>query len=466
MDGFSPIWVSVALGFAVVGWLLREEIVRRKAAEARTVAAELAKEEALSAGRSAEAKAAQLDVVTADLAAVREKLAFAEAALAAGKEREAGFERERQAITALRAEVETKFAALAGEALSKSNEAFLKLAGEALAKQTATASGEQKAGEARLKALLDPVRETVEKFGAQVETLEKSRLRDQSAIGQQMRQIAEGLETARRETGKLATALRAQPKTRGRWGEEQLRNILELAGMSAHCDFETEKGVRDSDDRLYRPDAVLRLPGGGVLVVDAKAPMEAYLDAVDAIDDGEREAHLVRHAKQVREHARLLASKKYWDRFDQSPDFVAMFIPGDNFFAAASERDPQLFQDAVENRVIIVTPSTMVALAKAAAFGWRQEEAAKRAQDVAKLGKDLYERLAVFGGHMEKLGKAMETGVRSYNAAVGSLERNVMSGARKLRDLNTFDTAKTAPELKPVETAARLPAPKPIEAAE
>ncbi len=438
----------VALGFCA--WRLREEMQRRSGAEAALAAAQAEAQTLVGpAGRAEE--------LTQELASVRERLSEAQAQAAQLSEREAAFVREREALTAMRTEVEARFNQLAQQALSQSQESFLKLAGETLAKQHAASQGDLKANEEKLRGLLKPVEETFAKFGGKVEELERSRLRDQSALGAQIRHIAEALEATRAETGKLATALRAQPKTRGRWGEEQLRNILELAGMSAHCDFHTERGVRGEDDRLLRPDATVRLPGGGVLVIDAKTPMQAYLDAVEAADDAEREAHLQRHAQQVRAHARQLASKKYWDRFEESPDFVAMFIPGENFFAAASERDPNLFQDAVRDRVIVVTPATLVALAKAAAFGWRQEEAARRAQDIAQLGKALYERLATFGEHMQKLGKTLDAGVRSYNAAVGSLESKVMPGARKFLDLNAFDTGKTAPELAPVDSAPRGP---------
>ncbi len=439
-----------ALGFAL--WRLREEMERRRAAEAKA-------EQAAADALGAKVAAARADDLARELSEARARVSEADAALAGAREREAAFAREREDLTRLRAEVETKFAALAQDALAKSNEAFLKLAGETLAKQQSTAEGGLKAREEAMRALLTPIHESFTAFKSQVKSLEETRLRDHSVLGEQIRKIGESLEATRTETGKLATALRAQPKTRGRWGEEQLRNILELAGMSAHCDFHTEVGVRDDEDRLHRPDVTVRLPGGAVLVIDAKAPMEAYLDAVDAPDDAAREAALVRHAKQVREHARALAKKSYWDKLENSPDFVAMFIPGENFYAAAAERDPDLFQKAVENRVIIVTPATLVALAKAAAFGWRQEEAAKRAQDVAQLGKTLYDRLATFGSHMAKLGKALESGVKSYNQAVGSLEAKVMPSARKFQELEVFETAAPAPELPQIELAARLPAP-------
>lgn len=438
-----------ALGFLL--WRLRDEIARRRSAEAAAGSARAAAVEGAAA-------AAQMHQLTTELENLRLEANDIRAHSARLEEREAAFAREREALVKLRGQVETTFGGLAQKALSDSQESFLKLAGETFAKHRNQTDGDLKAREEAMRALLQPIGETFDSFRTQVKTLEHNRLRDHSVLGEQIKKIGESLEATRAETGKLATALRAQPKTRGRWGEEQLRNILELAGMSAHCDFHAETSVRDGEDRMFRPDVTVRLPGGGTLIIDAKAPMQAYLEAVDAPDDATREAALNRHAKQVREHARLLSSKAYWDKFPNSPDFVAMFIPGENFFAAAAERDPDLFQKAVENRVIIVTPATLIALAKAAAFGWRQEEAAKRAQDVAQLGKQLYERLAAFGGHMENLGKALDRGVRSYNQAVGSLEAKVMPGARRFVDLQVFETRAEAVNLSAVETAPRMPA--------
>lgn len=452
MDIVSALCVVSVLAAGVLAWRLREQ-----SALCRGLTGELG--DAREHLAQARAQAGQADALRAERDEVRARLVELETENARLKERENAFSREREAITAMRAEAESKFAQLAQDALSKSNESFLKLAGETLAKGQANVQGDFKANEEKLKALLKPVEDTFAKFGGKVEELERSRLRDQSALGEQIRHIGQALEANRAETGKLATALRAQPKTRGRWGEEQLRNILELAGMSAHCDFQTEHAVRDEDDRQWRPDVTLRLPGGGVLVIDAKAPMQAYLEAVDAETDAEREALLTKHAQHVRHHAKQLASKAYWDRFPQSPDFVAMFIPGENFYAAAAERDPELFQFALDKRVIIVTPASMVALAKATAFGWRQEAAAQQAQDIAQLGKQLYERMAKFGDHMHTLGKALDRSVQTYNAAVGSLETNVLPGARKFLDMNAFESAKPAPSLAPVDSAARLPAP-------
>lgn len=454
---FDPIIVHplvLVAGVGVLGWLgwrLRVEMGLRRGAQGQVV--DLRGELARVSGAADEAERLRGEVEQA-----RGMISQLEAQLARLGEREAAFQREREALAAMGAQVESKFSQMAQDALAKSNEAFLKLAGETLAKTHATTQGDLKANEEKLKALLKPVEETFQKFGGKVEELERSRLRDQSALGEQIRGIASALEANRAETGKLATALRSQPKTRGRWGEEQLRNILELAGMSAHCDFHTERAVRDEDDRQWRPDVTVRLPGGGVLVVDAKAPMQAYLEAVDAETEAEREALLAKHAQHVRHHAKQLGSKAYWDRFPESPDFVAMFIPGENFFAAAAERDPELFQFAVERRVIVVTPATMVALAKATAFGWRQESAARQAQDIAALGKTLYDRLAKFGEHMHRVGQALDKGVRSYNEAVGSLESSVMPGARKFVEMKAFETAKEVPQFKSVESGVRSPA--------
>jgi DNA recombination protein RmuC len=256
------------------------------------------------------------------------------------------------------------------------------------------------------------------------------------------------------QTRKLVNALQAAPKTRGRWGEHQLHNVMELSGMSPYVDFVAEQSF-DGDDGRLRPDVIIRLPGDRRIVVDAKTSMAAYLDAVEAADDDTRETHLALHAKQLRTHMRLLAAKAYWDALPCTPDFVAMFIPGENFYAAAIERDPQLFEDAIENKVLIVTPTTLIALAKAIAIGWRQENLAESARHIGELGRELYRRLATMGDHAGRLGAGLDAAVKHYNNFVGSLEGRVMVQARKFHELNLDGTQAPLVELKPVETQVR-----------
>lgn len=395
---------------------------------------------------------AERSALEAEFAAVRARLESRDEAHAREivQHREA-FEREKQAILAMKEELDRRFQALAGDALNKSQESFLRLANETFLKHREGEAEQVKAREEKLAQILKPVSQSFERFEQRVETLEKTRLEDRSQIAEQIKNVGEMLAANSDATRKLAFALKAKPQVRGRWAEEQLQNILELAGMSQYVDFTTQESARDEEQRLQRPDAVLRLPGGGMIVIDAKVSLEGFLDAAEAETEDERELHLARHAKHLREHMKGLASKSYWKLFDTSPDFVAMFVPGEHFFSAAMERDASLFQDAIEKRVIIVTPATLVALAKAVAFGWRQEAAAEAAQDIARLGKELYERLAVFSGHLEKVGKALDGGVKAFNSAVGSFDRRVAPQARKLRETGSFQTDRSLDELTKIE---------------
>ena len=267
--------------------------------------------------------------------------------------------------------------------------------------------------------------------------------------------MADTQQAVRAETSKLVQALRASPKTRGRWGEHTLQNVLELSGLSPYCDFRTEESFDRTEGRV-RPDVVIRLPGGRHLVVDAKTSTCAYLDAIEAATDAERERHLALHAAQTREHMKKLAAKSYWDGLTETPDFVVMFIPGENFYAAAVERDHGLFEDAAAQRVIIVTPSTLIALAKAVAFGWRQEKVAENAKKVHDLGRDLYRRVTAMAEHIQACGGALHKSVRCFNDFIGSLEQSVMPQARRFNELEVEGTATEIPELKHIETEPRL----------
>lgn len=396
------------------------------------------RDEARAQAAAAEHAAAQ---ARSDLAALK----AGEAARA-----EAAAERER-ALLAMRDEFQKNFAALAADALSRNETRFLALANETFQKHQAAAQGQ-------VRETIDPVRETFAKLAESVAALEKSRTEDKATLAEQLRSVAEQLKETQGATGKLVNALRAAPKTRGRWGEETLRNVLEMAGLSAHVDFSEQETVSGESGRL-RPDVTIRLPGNRQIVVDSKVALSAYLEAFEAVDDAAREAHLKRHAAQLREHVRMLASKDYWKFVPDSADFVALFVPGENFFAAAAERDPELFEYGIANRVIIVTPATLVALAKAVAYGWRQEEAAKNAKAVADLGRELYQRLAKLGSAVEGLGRAMEGSVKKYNELVGSLEGRVLPQARKLKELGAGDAGIEIARVETLEVGPRRLAP-------
>ncbi len=359
-------------------------------------------------------------------------------------------------------ELETKFKALADDILQHNSAKFLELVSERFRLHHQQADQALEARKREIEQLVRPLAENLERFKNTVDGIEKAREGAYRAVLEQVRMLADSHQKLERHTRSLIEALR-RPQVRGRWGEYQLRNVVELAGMSEHVDFTSQPAVEGSEGRL-RPDAIVRLPGGKTVVVDVKTPLDAYLAAIEAADEEQRRAAFARHAQQLRQHVRQLASKAYWTQFSEAPDFVVMFIPGEAFYAAAVEQDPALFEDALKQKVLITTPSTFVALMKAIAYGWQQEKLAESAQQVANLGQDLYERIARFLDHMQELGRALGRAVRKYNEAAGSLEGRVLPQARRFEQLGIAASAPLAPlsqlESQPrVLQAPELPAP-------
>ncbi|NEX94931.1 DNA recombination protein RmuC [Caulobacter sp. 17J65-9] len=321
---------------------------------------------------------------------------------------------------------------------------------------TETFQAQDRVARERMEAQLKPVAETLAKFEAQVAAVEKARAEDTGGLKAQIASLMEASVATQAEARKLSAALRRGAGVQGRWGEETLRNVLEAAGLNSRFDFQEQFSV-DTEEGRRRPDVKVMMPGGGVFVIDAKASLNAFLEAQDAVDDAAREASLVRHAQSLKTHMQGLSAKAYWDQFKEegSPDFVAMFVPGDGFLAAALDRQPDLMAEAMDKRVLIVTPTTLFALCKAVAYGWRVEEQAANAGRVAELGKELYKRLSVMGGHAALMGKALAGAVDKYNAFVGSLESQVLTQARRFEELQVDHEGKAIAELAPVETAVR-----------
>ena len=351
------------------------------------------------------------------------------------------------------AEAEAAFKALSSDALARNNQAFLDLARSTLAETEQASRGDLEMRQQAIFAMVAPVRASLEKVDSQIQELEKARSGAYAALHEQVRSLLETQAQLRAETGKLVTALRT-PGVRGHWGEIQLRRVVEMAGMLDHCDFVTQATI-GSDDVRIRPDLLVRLPAGKTIVVDAKTPLDGYLQAIEAPDEPTRKLRLADHARQVRAHLTALGRKSYWEQFDHAPEFAVLFLPGECFFSAALESDPSLIEFGVGQNIILATPTTLIALLRAVAYGWRQENLAQNAAEIGALGKELFKRLSDMGDHWNKMGTALERAVESYNAAVGSLEARVLVTARKFADLKTAPLGVEIAKLEPVEKSVR-----------
>jgi DNA recombination protein RmuC len=352
-------------------------------------------------------------------------------------------------------QLEASFQALSGEALRQNNEAFLQLARSSFAGLQREAQGDLGLRQQAICDLLAPLSQQLTRYEEQIRQLEQSRLREQGGLEQHLKSMAESQQRLQQETGKLVNALRA-PAIRGRWGEMTLRRVAELSGMVAYCDF-IEQAVLSREESLFRPDLVVRLPAGRQVIVDAKTVLAAYLDAYECQNEHERADHLARHAAQVRSRMEELSLKGYWNQFSQAPEFVVLFLPGEQFLGAALEQDPSLIEDGFARGVVIATPTTLVALLRAVAYGWRQEQLAEHAATTGRLGKELYERMAVLAEHVSDIGQSLGRSVQAYNKAIASLESRILPAARKFKDLGV-SSDRDLPLLDPVEAMPRIPA--------
>src|SRR5688572_12449377 len=338
------------------------------------------------------------------------------------------------------------------QALTSNTELFLKLARETLAKDQAQAEATLKGREVAIAALVEPIKAALARQEEQTQALERERRESQGKISGQIENLVKVQDLLQRETRNLSTALR-RPEVRGRWGEITLKRVVELAGLSEHCDFEEQATTAGG---ALRPDLLVRMPESRTLVVDAKTPLDAFLDAVEAPTDEARKAALARHAMQVEQRVRELGQKSYWEQFEQSPEFAVLFLPGDQFLSAALAERPDLIETALKQRIIVTTPSTLMALLKVVAYGWRQNAMTENAREIRELGQEMHKRLATFVGHLQRLSRSLGGSVEAFNSAIGSLESKVMPQARKFAELGV--SGELLPSVDPIEQLVRLPA--------
>lgn len=388
---------------------------------------------------------ARLHMIVQDKAKIEEAL----------RGQEKAFQEKQKLLEAAEEKLMHTFKSLSSEALAQNNRSFLNLAQASLEKFQESAQGNLKAREQAISNLVQPLKETLGHVQSKMGDLEKARQSAYDLLKHQIQDLTHSQKELRSETANLVKALRA-PTVRGRWGEMQLRRVVEMAGLSSHCDFLEQVHISENGN-VIRPDMLINLPGGKQIVVDAKAPLAAYLDALESTEDGSRKEHLTQHARQVRNHVKALGQKAYWDQLPtaSTPEFVVLFLPGETFFSAALEQDPSLIELGIEKKVIITTPSSLIALLHAVAYGWRQEALAQNAETISKLGQELYKRLSDMGNHMGKLGNDLQLAVKSYNRTVGTLEKRVLPSARRFKDLEASSARDEILELSPVEEAPR-----------
>src|SRR5690348_343394 len=420
--------VALAIG-AIIGWLIGS----RAAAGAR---------------QTVETLRLQLDEVVRERDANREAATKLAALEASQLERDKAFEARIKELIEAKEALSSQFAEISNKLLTEAQETFLKRA-DARFRQSEENSGQN------LKALLQPIHDRLERYETTVQKVEAERRDAFGMLSGQIEAMRTGTERVSAEAAKLVNALRNAPKARGRWGEQQLRNVLESCGLSEHCDFATEVSIADGEGGKLRPDVVVRVPGGQSLVIDAKVSLNEYQDAFGAVDESVRDTHLTAHASAIRAHVNTLGAKAYWSQFEDAPDYVVMFIPGEHFLTAALEHDATLWDYAFEKRVLLATPTNLIAIARTVAAVWRQERLAKEARQIGELGKELYERLAKAADDLRKVGSGLATAVNNYNSFVASFETRSLVTARKFRELNIEPGRRDIDVLVPVEALPR-----------
>lgn len=392
-------------------------------------------------------RARLVDDLSGQIAKVREDRDRIGTELATLKANAAHFDEQKKLLVEAREELVKEFQNTGHAVLNKAQEAFLARANERFGHA-------EKSSEEKIKALLAPVGERLKSYEDQVTTLEKQRVDAFGHLHGLIRSMQQGQEEVRKEAQRLGNSLTNAPKARGRWGERALQNVLEQCGLAQHTDFLLEQSIQTADGRL-RPDAIVRIPGNKLLIIDAKVSLNSYQEAFEANEDDVRTRALAGHAKSMRNHVMQLGSKSYQSQFDEAPDYVVMFVPGEHFVAAALEHDPQLWDFAFENKVLLATPTNLVAIARTVAQVWRQDELAKEAREIGRIGGELYDRLAVAAEHMKRVGSGLDTAVNNYNKFVGSFERNVLSAGRRLKDKGIEIGKREIEDVPQIESAPR-----------